>query len=305
MRWPSRLSIISACAVLVACASLDAQRDRGVDRRVLTVYEDINFRGPSRTFQGDVSDLRASGFDGRVSSLRMDRDDYWEVCTGRNFSGRCQVFSGDQPDLRRGGWNDTISSMRRVRPPARVPAPLPPPPPSSTRSRGLELYAGLQYSGQRLVVREATPDLKRVNFNDRAMSVRVPDGESWEICVNAKYDDCRVIDHDMPDLGPIGLSRLVSSARPRPQNVRGRDTGDVRIVLFDRPNFAGNSMSVNRTVTTLTFFNDRAGSVQVYGGRWELCDKPNFGGHCAIVSQSVRDLATLGLRDRVSSIRAR
>ena len=63
-------------------------------------------------------------------------------------------------------------------------------------------------------------------------------------------------------------------------------------------------MTIENERSTLVFFNNQAGSVQVTG-RWELCDQPNFGGRCVTISSDVRDLARLGLRDRVSSARPR
>ena len=48
---------------------------------------------------------------------------------------------------------------------------------------------------------------------------------------------------------------------------------------------------------------NRAESVQVFGGVWELCERPQFGGRCVNVSSSVPDLRSLGLRNRVGSAR--
>jgi hypothetical protein len=170
----------------------------------ITVYEDVNYGGARATFVRDVGDLRPSKFEHRISSFMIAPGEMWEVCDGRNFTGRCEAFSGAESDLVRNNWNDKISSIRLVR-----------------TSRGpiakLELFAGTRYSGQRVVLNGPTPDFTSngVKFNDRAMSVRVPPGQAWEICVNANYDDCRVVDRDIPDLSELGVSRLISSARPR------------------------------------------------------------------------------------------
>jgi hypothetical protein len=179
----------------------------------ITIYEDVNYGGARVTFVRDVGDLRPSKFERRISSFIIAPGEMWEMCDGRNFSGRCEAFSGFEPDLVRGNWNDRISSLRQVRTSARPIAKL-------------ELFAGTRYSGQRLLLNGPAPDFTKdgVKFNDRAMSVRVPPGQSWEICVNANYDDCRVIDRDVPDLSTLGVSRLISSARPR----SGRDRSPLR-----------------------------------------------------------------------------
>jgi hypothetical protein len=171
----------------------------------ITVFEDVNYGGRSATFVRDVTSLRSSGLEDRVSSLRVVRGEFWEVCEGRDFTGQCQVFTGDQPDLRDSKLNDKISSLRPVR---RYGGGGP------AHYSPLELFAGTQYSGQRVAVSEPTPDLRRLNFADRAISLRVPRGQSWEVCVNVDYDECRVVDSNVPDLSVLGLSRVISSVRP-------------------------------------------------------------------------------------------
>jgi hypothetical protein len=174
----------------------------------LSLYEHADYAGRNATLTRDTPDLRSLGMDNRVSSLRVAPREYWEVCDGRNYSGRCQVVSGAEPDLRAHEWNDIISSARRVRSSgggARPPQP---------GRVGLELYAGANFSGRRIVLNSAWPDLRTMNFNDRAISLRVPGGEAWEVCANVNYDGCRVVYDDYTDLSEIGLRQGISSARP-------------------------------------------------------------------------------------------
>ena len=65
----------------------------------------------------------------------------------------------------------------------------------------------------------------------------------------------------------------------------------------------GLGVSVSGTTPQLRGLGNRAGSVKIYGGSWELCDGNNFTGRCIVVSESVVDLARINLRDRVSSVR--
>ena len=76
-------------------------------------------------------------------------------------------------------------------------------------------------------------------------------------------------------------------------------------MLYDGANFRGRSVTIDSATPRLVFFNDRAGSVEVFGGRWDLCDQPRYGGRCVAITDSVRDLRSLGLGDRVSSVRPR
>ncbi len=290
-------------ATLGLAAPAHAQRDRDMGGVGLTVWVDANYRGANHTFRDDNPDLRTTGMTNRISSLRVARGEVWEVCADTRYQGRCQVFSGDEPRLEARGWNDLISSVRRVRGGGGGGGGFPGRPPT-----GLELYAGIDYSGQRIELTGAASDLRRVNFNDRAMSLRVPRNQSWEICVHNNFDDCRIVNEDVPNLNALGINRMLSSARPRSGRGGGGGGGGgggrARIVLYDRPGYTGRSMTVENDRSTLVFFNNQAGSAQVTG-RWELCDQANFGGRCRTISSDVPDLARLGLRDRVSSVRPR
>lgn len=192
--------------VAVASSTVAGQRPPNTSAGI-TVFEDVDYGGTRATFVRDTPDLRPSRFDKRISSFVIARGEVWEVCDQRDYSGRCEAFSGEMPDLVRRNWNDKIQSLRLVRGGG-----------SGFRPNArLELFAGTRYSGQRVILDGPIADFSKgdTKFNDRAMSVRVGAGQSWEICVNANYDDCRVIDHDVPDLSSLGISRVVSSARPR------------------------------------------------------------------------------------------
>lgn len=79
----------------------------------ITVYEDSNFRGRSMSFNEAIPDLRSSGLNDRISSLRL-RGGAWEVCTDARFRGDCRIVSGDIRNLDR-AFNDKISSLRPAR----------------------------------------------------------------------------------------------------------------------------------------------------------------------------------------------
>lgn len=80
----------------------------------ITVYQDANFRGRSMTFREAIPNLRNSGLNDAISSMRLGRGS-WEVCEDANYRGRCQVISNDVRDLARTGMNDRISSLRPAR----------------------------------------------------------------------------------------------------------------------------------------------------------------------------------------------
>lgn len=105
------LVVVLFLGAAVVCSAQDARYIGGAG---ITVFADANFRGTTQTFQYDVPDLRSSGLDNKISSLRIGPGEQWEVCENRNYGGRCIVVSGQESDLRRNGWSDRISSVRRA-----------------------------------------------------------------------------------------------------------------------------------------------------------------------------------------------
>jgi hypothetical protein len=183
----------------------------------LTVFDDVGFRGASATFRNDIPNLQSVRFNDMISSLRVARGEMWEACTDSNYRGRCQVFSGSESDLRQGDWNDVISSVRRVRNDGgrggggggdRFP---PGPPPGRG---GLELFSRPGFEGERRLFTSGMSNLQQVDFNDQAMSLRVGPRESWQVCSDANFQNCVVVNNDAPDLARLGMMRRISSVRP-------------------------------------------------------------------------------------------
>lgn len=77
------------------------------------------------------------------------------------------------------------------------------------------------------------------------------------------------------------------------------------IALFGGANFMGEVREVFDPFSTLhdLAYNDRARSVAVLAGQWELCEHHNFTGRCVFVREDVSDLGWFGLEGRVSSVR--
>jgi uncharacterized protein YcfJ len=79
-----------------------------------------------------------------------------------------------------------------------------------------------------------------------------------------------------------------------------------QITFYERENFRGQSFSTEEQVGNLDRygFNDRASSVVVERGRWEVCENTQFGGRCVVLRPGrYASLSALGLNDRVSSVR--
>jgi hypothetical protein len=181
------------------------------------------------------------------------------------------------------------------------------------RGGSITVYTNPNFGGQSASFSTDTPDLRGYSLNDKISSIRIPDGESWQICQDINYgNQCLVLSGSVSDLRAMGWNDRVSSMRRVSNGFRDTRPGSVfrpnypngagagRLLLFDRTNFRGNSMIVTSTENG-GLGNRVVGSAQVRGGTWELCDR---GGRCATVSQDVPDLSRLGLNGRITSARA-
>jgi uncharacterized protein YcfJ len=83
-------------------------------------------------------------------------------------------------------------------------------------------------------------------------------------------------------------------------------TALAQVTFYEGEGFRGRAFTTGRTVPNLHRFgyNDRASSVIVERGRWEVCEDANFRGRCALLRRGSYDsLRRMGLNDRVSSVR--
>jgi hypothetical protein len=209
-----RFALAFAVAMSALSLEVSAQRQgRGYGYSGITVYEHPDFRGDSVTFRNEVADLRQHGLNDRISSLDVDGNQAWEVCRDINFGGGCRVFTGTIEDLRDAGWNDRISSMRAV---------------GLARGNGsrggwwsnqrsgrdsrLVIYDRPNFRGDARNVLNSTSNLG--SLGDRARSVEIHGGGTWELCDGAfRNARCVTIDRSVSDLRSLGLPNGVASAR--------------------------------------------------------------------------------------------
>lgn len=79
-----------------------------------------------------------------------------------------------------------------------------------------------------------------------------------------------------------------------------------QITFYEHDGFRGRAYTVDSESRDFTRagFNDRASSVVVDRGRWEVCEDARFGGQCVVLRRgSYESLRDTGLNDRVSSVR--
>jgi uncharacterized protein YcfJ len=79
-----------------------------------------------------------------------------------------------------------------------------------------------------------------------------------------------------------------------------------QITLYEHDGWRGRTFATSQEVANLSQFgfNDRASSVIVEHGEWELCDDAGFRGKCIVLRHgSYASLGAMGMTDRISSLR--
>ena len=176
----------------------------------------------------------------------------------------------------------------------------------------LTLYSRENFGGREVTLRELSPDLSDMGFNDRVSSMVVRSGR-WEVCVDAQFRGvCAVYEAgEYPALE--GFSDRISSAREvleageaghgrRGQGQPGRRG---MLELFSQRGLNGNSTRVERDTDDFSRsgFNDRANSIRVEDGNWQLCSDAQFRGTCRIFGPGTYADLGPGLTGQVSSAR--
>lgn len=286
-------------------------------RGAVVLYDEANFGGRSLRLDADTPTLVRNGFNDRAVSLEVVQGT-WELCADAEFSGNCRTYApGRYPDLGY-GMARQVSSARLLRSAGEAPAvisPGLPPPPPNQEGRAV-LYSERGLRGASLAVAGAVPDLERSNFNDVSASLYVESG-TWVACRDSFFrGDCRSFGPGRYDeLGSIGLDRAISSIRPaggpvpfqqqqQQQQEQQQQPPESAVEFFSEPDFGGERLRVERDVRDLDRlnFNDRAASLVVLAGTWELCTDARFGGNCAVFRPG-RYPRLGGLTRQLSSLR--
>ncbi len=186
------------------------RRDRGGRRgrrgaSEIVLYSGPNYTGQSITLRDGANNLRNLRFNDRARSIRVYGRGSWRVCQHRDFGGACMQVADDMPYIS-GGMSAEISSV----------APDDNANRRGTRPReGVWLYDGREFEGRRFDAIYDVPNLDREGFNDRADSIIVARGETWEVCEHANYRGrCEIVDSErIPNLAQYGFQNRISSMR--------------------------------------------------------------------------------------------
>jgi uncharacterized protein YcfJ len=269
----------------------------------VTFFEQDGFRGRSFTTESQVNNLERFGFNDRASSVVVARES-WEACENAQFGGRCVVLQpGQYPSLAAMGLNNRVSSVRAARNAAPVSA-----------APQVTFYENEGFTGRSFTTDKLVNNLNRNQFNDRASSVVVAGG-SWELCEDNRFRGrCVVLrPGQYPSMKAMGLNDRVTSVRLASRDAREDENlyapvaAVGQVTFYERDGFAGRSFTTVQPIENFVQnnFNDRASSVVVAGGPWELCENVRYSGRCVVLRPGqYPSMASMGLNDRVSSVRA-
>ncbi len=107
-------------------------------------------------------------------------------------------------------------------------------------------------------------------------------------------------------LKTLALSLAATAAFSLPAMAQyGHHRGQGEATLYARPNFTGASVRVTGPVPRLAAlrFNDKASSIRITGGAWEVCEDANYQGRCEIIEWRENSLNEMALNNSITSIR--
>jgi hypothetical protein len=173
---------------------------------------------------------------------------------------------------------------------------------------GITVFRDRDFRGAAATYRTDMPNLDRTEFNDQISSVRVAAGEQWEVCEHANYRGrCVIISGEENDLRRNSWDNMISSFRrvsgggyPGPGPYPGQQP---YIILHTDTNYRGAQTRYTDLTNNLFAMNNRAESITVGRGEWQVCEGIGFGGRCATVTRSISDLSSIGMKDRIRSVR--
>ncbi|MBL4616854.1 MAG: hypothetical protein JKY46_04100 [Robiginitomaculum sp.] len=285
--------IKAATGLFIATAlSLPANADQPIRSpepiAEITLFTGTGNSGRSQRFRSDQRDLSSSRFSDKAQSILVNGGQ-WELCQNNRYRGRCEVFSPGQYNLRALGWGSTISSLRQLQ----------------SNADTITLYSEPDFKGYSRTYARKMDKLKNYGFIGKTASLRITGG-IWKICTNSGMSGiCQLIDRDYSELQSINMDYRIAAIAPQSERIGAYNPDNGQIALFEERGYRGTKVTIRGEVADLrrSGFSDRASSIQLQNGRWEVCENSFFGGRCEIIDYSVTDLSRLRLNNRISSIR--
>ncbi|MFN7163544.1 MAG: beta/gamma crystallin-related protein [Hyphomonas sp.] len=167
------------------------------------------------------------------------------------------------------------------------------------------VYEGENYSGTVLPFNTGVPNFVDYRLNDAISSIRINSG-AWEVCEDSNYRGrCEVLTTSSPSLRSVRMNDNISSLRPVNGFGAAPGAGFASLTLYSETGLRGQALTLDRDEPSLSRagFNDRARSVDIRAGVWEVCVDGDYRGRCVTLDRPMSDLRDAGLSGNVSSVR--
>lgn len=167
------------------------RRDDAGDSPVV-LFSNDGIRGRSIAIGSDMADLSSANFNDAAQSMVIESG-FWEFCSDSYYRGTCRVLGPGQYSRLEPALYRSVSSIRAARGGGRD-ARDQRDQRDGREGRGgsgggrgdVELFTGVNFSGDRYPIRRDMTTFEEGGFNDRIGSVIVREGQ-WQMCVDANF----------------------------------------------------------------------------------------------------------------------
>jgi hypothetical protein len=154
-------------------------------------------------------------------------------------------------------------------------------PPSLVSADSVVVYEHVDFGGRHESYYNSTPDLRNSDMNDLISSIKVRGG-TWKFCENVNYEGrCETL-----ETGEYRqLNNRMNDAISSIQRVSSTSSGN-GITFYANDNYDGPSLHLTSNERDLRRrnFNDRARSIKVFSGSWEVCADVDYSGQCRVLT---------------------
>ena len=190
-------------------------------------------------------------------------------------------------------------------------------PVAAAQAAEINLYEHAEFAGRSIVLRETTPSLNPLSFNDRVSSAVVISGR-WELCSEEGHKgQCIVLTRGHYPTLERRLNDRISSARdldatapgaaaPTPGAAPVVGGQPARALLYREEGGQGAPLVLNTPAPDLAMLDhdEITQSLQLEGTAWELCPDAGYRGQCKVVQPGrYPSLRGLGMFMTLSSLR--
>ncbi|NWW26166.1 EDSP protein, partial [Falcunculus frontatus] len=166
----------------------------------IIIYEHANFKGLSKEFHTNISNLKDADWNDVVSSVKVIGQP-WVAYEHANYGGQFLVFEEGEYSFVGKDMNDKISSLQLIT--------------ENLHNPQITLYEHVNYQGKSKIVRQAT-NLGAGHHNDIMSSHKVQRG-AWLLCEHSDGSGIQYIarEHEnLPSYKAIDFNDKLSFLRP-------------------------------------------------------------------------------------------